>query len=599
MKRFILTLLNIAAAWSLCAGEIYVSPSGDDRNNGSCGHPLQTLHQALRQAREWRRTGDPRTEGGIRIVLGEGTYPMNRPLFVRPEDSGTAESPTVISSAEGAEVSLSGGIAIGGWKRDGALWVADAPAVQGRPMIFRQLWNGGRRCLRARQFADGFMERMIDFDPVRRTITIPAPIVDGISDPHQLEMIVHQRWAIAILRVKDIRIDGARAEVSFLEPESELEFTHPWPQPVIGGEFGNSSFVLVNAPEFVDSEGEWWQDYSTGRIYYKPFADDRIENFVLTAPLTERLVTVAGTGLRPVEHIAFENIRFEHAAWNRPTEHGHVTLQGGFPLADAYKLQQEGLPWNSALENQAWIERPDAAVSVTDAAHIRFDGCTFTHLGATGLDFAASVRDSSISNCTFDDIGGTAILVGSFAEGPHEAHIPFLQTADERLFCERIEIRDNTVRNATVEDWGAVGIGAGYVRDTEISGNEVSHVNYSGICVGWGWTAHENGMRNNRITGNYVHDFALQLYDAGGIYTLSNQPDSEISDNTIENLGEAPYATNDRGFYIYLDEATDGYTIRDNRCPEQRFGTNKPGPAVRWLHNGPAVRPKNRFSYKP
>ena len=596
MRHLLLTLINILAAWTLCAGEIYVSPTGNDRNDGSREHPLQSLHMALRQAREWRRTTDPRIEGGIRIILDGGVYTMSEPLFVRPEDSGTAESPTVIRSAEGADVRLSGGIAIGNWQNDGTVWIADAPSVQGRPMIFRQLWNGDSRCMRALQFSKGFMERMIDFDANRHTITIPAPIVDGISNPSQLEMIVHQRWAIAILRVKNIqRIDGSKAEITFYEPESTLEFTHPWPQPVIGGEFGNSSFVLANVPEFVNTSGEWWQNYATGKICYMPDSDDCIDDFKLTAPMTERLVTIAGTEARPVEYISFENIRFEYSAWNRPTQKGHVTLQGGFPLTDAYKLQQEGLPWNPALENQAWIERPDAAVCVTDAANIRFDGCIFTHIGATGLDFVSSVRDSSIANCTFDDIGGTAIMVGSFAEGSHEAHIPFLRTADDRLFCERITICNNKICNATVEDWGAVGIGAGYVRDTDIVGNEVSHVNYSGICVGWGWTAHENGMRNNRICGNYVHDFALQLYDAGGIYTLSNQPNSEISDNIIENLGEAPYATNDRGFYIYLDEATDGYTIRNNRCPESRFGTNKPGPAVIWLNNGPAATPSNKY----
>ena len=595
MRHLFLTLIGLASAGTLLAGEIHLSPAGDDRADGSRERPLLTLHQALRQAREWRRTADPRTEGGIRIVLAGGRYAMHEPLFVRPEDSGTPESPTVVCAAAGEEVVLSGGIQIGGWRREGALWVADAPTVQGRPMIFRQLWNGDRRCLRARQLADGEMERMLDFDPIGRTIAIPAALLDGIGT-RQLEMVVHQRWATAMLRVQGIRIEGERAEVSFLEPESTLEFTHPWPQPVIGGEFGNSSFVLTNALEFVDSEGEWWQDYATGTIYYMPCADDRIAGFTLTAPTTTRLVTVEGTEARPVAYVAFENIRFEHAAWNRPTERGHVTLQGGFPLTDAYKLQQEGLPWSATLENQAWIERPDAAVSVRNADYIRFDGCTFAHLGATGLDFAAGVRDSSISDCMFDDIGGTAILVGSFAEGAHEAHIPFLQTAAEGLFCERIRISGNTVRNATVEDWGAVGIGAGYVRDTEISDNEVAHVNYSGICVGWGWTPHETGMRNNRIVGNRVHDFARQLYDAGGIYTLSNQPGSEIAGNVIENLGAAPYATNDRGFYIYLDEATDGYTIRDNRCPEERFGTNKPGPAVRWLRNGPDAQPIRKAS---
>ena len=74
--------------------------------------------------------------------------------------------------------------------------------------------------------------------------------------------------------------------------------------------------------------------------------------------------------------------------------------------------------------------------------------------------------------------------------------------------------------------------------------------------MGWGWTLQESGMSGNRIEANYVHHFARRLYDAGGLYTLSNQPGSVMRNNRIEHLIDAPYATNDRAFYIYFDEAT-------------------------------------------
>ena len=109
------------------------------------------------------------------------------------------------------------------------------------------------------------------------------------------------------------------------------------------------------------------------------------------------------------------------------------------------------------------------------------------------------------------------------------------------------------------------------------------------ICVGWGWTSLESGMKNNRIEANYVHHFARRLYDAGGLYTLSNQPGSVMRNNRIEHLEEAPYATNDRAFYIYLDEATDGYTIENNWCPTERFDSNRPGNRNVWKNNGPQV----------
>ena len=118
-------------------------------------------------------------------------------------------------------------------------------------------------------------------------------------------------------------------------------------------------------------------------------------------------------------------------------------------------------------------------------------------------------------------------------------------------------------------------------------------VNYSGICVGWGWTALKSGMHDNRIEGNYVHRYAKQLYDAGGIYTLSNQPGSFIINNRIEAPTKAPYATNDRGFCIYFDEATDGFTVEHNQMPTESFGYNQPGPAMIIRNNGPQVKVKS------
>lgn len=55
MKQ-ILTLLLLSIALTSHAGEIVV-------------HEGESIHDALRQAREWRRTNDPRCKGGITITL--------------------------------------------------------------------------------------------------------------------------------------------------------------------------------------------------------------------------------------------------------------------------------------------------------------------------------------------------------------------------------------------------------------------------------------------------------------------------------------------------------------------------------------------------
>lgn len=531
-QRLLLIAMLTMSTFCSWAGNIFVSVNGDDANDGTMTHPVKTVHQALRIAREWRRlagNGDANATaniaGGIDIKVEAGRYDMNEPLLIRPEDSGSDASWTrIIGDGE-------------------VVFYGDEPARH--TIVYPK---------------DG-MERMIAFDKKTRTITIPKKAVESIlnqsyrTPDRQLEMVVHQRWAIAILRVKDIRTEGNHAIVSFMEPESRLEFEHPWPQPVIGGEKGNSSFLLR------------WTERREG---------------------IETLMTIQGHENEPVRCFTIQHISFENTCWNRPQRYGHVTLQGGFPILDAYQLPQAGLPWDKDLENQAWVERPVAAVRVNWAENIKVFDCKFQHLGATALDFGIGIRNCEIYRNLFSDIGGTAILAGSFAESPREVHRPYTDLAG---LCCGLSIISNNINTATVEDWGCVGIGCGYVKNVDISHNIVENVNYSGICVGWGWTDKDTGMAANKITNNTVKDFALQLYDAGGIYTLSNQPASEITDNIITGLGKAPYATNDRGFYIYLDAKTDGYTIDRNECDEEKFGDNHPGPNIVWGVNGPG-RPK-------
>ena len=603
-KTFIYLSFIIFLGWfpSLFAGEIYVSLQGNDKNPGTKEAPFNTLNRAIKQAREWRRLNRPEVAGGIYIRLEEGVYAQRNSLFLRPEDSGTPDSPTVICAVDGAHPVISGGVAVTGWKRGcnhpaipeklkQKIWSAEAPLIGNRRVETRQMWVNGHKVQRAAQFPDGELERMIDFNPEEQTITIPVSQSVNpkrLQNAGQLEMIVHQRWAIAILRVKSIDVKDGQAVVRFHEPESHLEFAHPWPQPVIGGEKGNSSFCLTNALELLDQPGEWFQEYPSGTIYYYPQASENMETAEVIIPTLETLVTIDGTLSRPVKHIQFNGITFAHTSWMRPSYQGHVTLQGGFPLLDAYKLQEPGLPEKAELENQAWITRPETAIRVRGAEHIDFKHCTFRHLSSTGLDYEWAVTASSVEDCQFTDIGGTALLVGAFPDGGFETHIPFIP-ADVRELCSHITIRNNFISNVTNEDWGCVGIGAGYVRNMDISHNEVCHLNYSGICVGWGWTSLESGMCNNRIEANYVHHFARRLYDAGGLYTLSNQSGSVMRNNRIEHLIEAPYATNDRAFYIYLDEATDGYTMENNWCPAERFDSNRPGKKNVWKNNGPQV----------
>ena len=83
-------------------------------------------------------------------------------------------------------------------------------------------------------------------------------------------MVVDQVWEIAVLRVaKTIHIEGNNALLTFKQPESKIEFQHPWP-PVIVKTNYQAPFFLANAIEFLDSPGEWFEDLEAGEVYYWP-----------------------------------------------------------------------------------------------------------------------------------------------------------------------------------------------------------------------------------------------------------------------------------------------------------------------------------------
>ena len=338
------------AVLSLSAAEFWVSPDGADTNPGTRELPLASPAVALRKGRELRRLKDPSATDGVRLVLRGGEYPLVEPLRIFPEDSGTATSPTVFAAAPGEQPVLSGGVVIGGWQKltnstsglpaeaTSNVWVADLPVFNGRRLEFRQLWVDGRKAVRARTPGSGAMARLADWDRAKRTAWIPANLdlpakLDGV------EMVVLQMWEIAVLRLKTTRIEGERIGVTFHDPESRVEFEHPWPQPPIGSKQGNAPFFLANALEFLDEPGEWFADQSAGRIYYWPRDNEDLSHAHVVAPALETLVQVVGTLDRPVTHVTFTGIGFAHTTWLRPSLLGHVPLQAGFYLLDAYGLK--------------------------------------------------------------------------------------------------------------------------------------------------------------------------------------------------------------------------------------------------------------------
>ena len=353
----------------------------------------------------------------------------------------------------------------------------------------------------------------------------------------------------------------------------------------------NSAFYITNAKELLDQEGEWYLDYRAGKVYYMPRPGENMAKAEVTVPALETLMKVEGTPENRVKGITFEGITFAYTTWMRPSICGHAPLQAGMYMTEAYKLRPKMIRPNGdhKLDNQGWVGRPAAAILVNRADDIHFKKCRFEHLASTGVDYHLYTKGGSIDRCTFTDIGGNGIVAGTFGGEAHEAHLPYLPK-DMDIVCTALEITNNLITDVTNEDWGCVGIAAGYVRDIKICHNEISEVSYTGISMGWGWNQQPCAMANNLVDGNLIHHYAKHMYDTAGIYTLGAQPHSFIQNNVVRDIYTPPYAHDpNHWFYLYTDEGSSCITVRNNWTPTEKYLKNANGPCNIWENNGPQV----------
>lgn len=603
MKRLLrfLPLLFLLLPATGFAADIYVSPVGNDNNPGTKEYPLATIQAAIRKARNLRRLNDESVKDGIHIILRGGTYPVLETIVIRPEDGGTRESSTFIEAALNEKPVLSGGVQIGNWKKVTApvnglqqkvqqhIWVADVPQVNGSDFNFRQLWVNDVKAVRAKSSNSDAMLRILNWNKAEAACVIPTLAFQNLDKAKGLELFIHQWWEIANLRVKKVQVMGDSTKLFFHQPESKIQNEHPWPAPWLSKETGNSAFYLTNAIQFLDEPGEWFLDAVNQKIYYWPRTNENLAIANVIAPFTETLLKLEGTAEYPIKEIQIKGISFQHTGWLRPSQQGHVPHQVGMYMTEAYRLRPSGTKEKPGLDNQAWVGRPPGAVALKHARVIKILDCHFEHLASTGLDLGNGTGGISVRGNLFKDIGGNGLLVGNFGDEGREIHLPY-ESDNKNERTGLVWINNNLITDIGSEDWGCAAITTGFAHNVSIQHNEIAYVPYTGISLGWGWTYDDSDLGGNLVKSNKIHHFGMRNYDCAGIYTQSNQSNTEVTENYIDSVVKAPYAhLPSHWFYLYADEGSTDINFTDNWTPSAKFLENTKEKSTWWYNNGPQV----------
>lgn len=491
----LLSCLLVTVSVSVTAADVSLSPSG----------PVATP-QAARDAA--RNAPKP-----VRIVVGEGVYPLTEPLTLTSEDSQVTWE-----AAPGAKPVFSGGRAIKGWtKTEGGLWKATLPD---KDMVFEQLWINGRLATRARMPNKGYFHIT---DPVGAGVfpeltkdmnfhafaiapeqydivkAIPSEQRDGVL------ITVTHAWAVSQCRIK--ALDEATQALQ-IKGRSKYPFVEFEP---------DQRYWMENFRAALDAPGEWFLDRAKGEILYLPLPDEDLTKLEVVAPVSDQFLLIKGA-----KELQFKGIAFHHARYLYPADGLHDT--------------------QAATSNGGSIE-------IENSSGVRFENCEIAHVGEYGVYFKNGCADSALIHCHLHDLGGGGVRIGETA-----------RPDDERV-NHHIVVDDCIIQQGGRLHPSACGVVLTHTRYCAVTHCDIGDLYYTGVSAGWNWGYGDTSSRETLVENNHIHHLGWgYLSDMGGYYGLGTSPGTIIRGNHVHHIVSHRYG----GWGLYNDEGSADTRMENN-----------------------------------
>lgn len=512
--------------------DLIVSPDGNDTNKGSLESPLKTLKGAKEKLKALKGI----TNEEITVWFRGGTYLFTEELTFDSSDY----SNVTYRSYPNEDVVFSGSVDFTEWTptiiNATKAFVTD---VDTDNLYFRSLFKGDERLSISKwpktgcftvtdaKDEDSFDANNITGNNSSGFFALHAAFyTDKVRDFKNLSDVnvrIMHKWCDDILPLHSTDPSTGRIEVS-----------KPAAMTIEVGD----NFVYENVREALTEPGEWYLDRAEKKLYYIPQQGETAESLTLSAPVTESFFNINGAS-----DITFSGIDFKNTDWDFVSGGWH-NIGDGFdhPLYANIKYNH--------THPQAAYETP-GTINISNSSEINFTNCKFKNISNTAIKYASGSKDSVVSSCLFDQIGGNAI----FIDGPFE--IP--------AKTSNIDVTDCHIKYYGRIYNNSIGVLITHATDCDITYNEIHDGWYTAVSVGWNWGYTDNPTNNIKVQNNLIYNIGNGwLSDMGGIYTLGIQPDTVLSGNIIHNVGCYEGSTGYGGWGIYLDEGSSYITVEKN-----------------------------------
>jgi hypothetical protein len=551
---------------------VYASPSG---SGGAC-----TAAQpcSLSGAQTMVRSMNGSMSDDIVVQLADGVYRLSAPLSFTAADSGTNGHTVTWQAAPSAHPVITGAKAVSGWTlADSAhnIWQASV----GTGANTRQLYVNGAEAPRA---AIQVPRSSFTFTQTGLTITSSSlNYLSGLSYQNQIEVESVNSFTDRYAPVQSI----SGSTITMQQPAWN---NNSWGYDTINAPFAGGTMYLENNYAFLQQAGQWYLNSATGQLYYEAPPGQNPSSLDVELPQLQSLLQISGSYGNPVSNLAFSGIQFSGSTWLGPSgPNGYADQQNGAHLDGNYQMPanwlstcKSGCQLFEAARNH-WNQMP-AAVQVSAATNIAFTGDKFSELGQVGLGvgndanahasgIGLGASNITITGNTFTDDAANGVVVGGIQADAHHPSNP-------QMTNQNITISNNLVSGVGTDYKEISAILSTYVTKATINHNQVDHLPYDGIDIGWGWGANDPGgsqdyvnrgtynyqpiystpttLKNNTVSGNLIFNTKNVMHDGGSIYNLSADPGTVVSNNYMYD--------NHNTVALYLDEGSRYVTLSGN-----------------------------------
>lgn len=520
--------------------KIYVNAaSTSSSETGAQSRPYKTIEQAKISAVKNLNAGN-----NVEILIAPETYFLNEAVVFNSADFPTSDNSLVIRANDDNLNDDKTVIISGGKKLDNASFIVHDSTkniykIPYTGTIQRQLYVGGTPAVRARSTEATLPLTVVTNSNGKATaITTTNTAVKDWNLANVAEIVFKASYVSPRKFITGVTVENGVATFGLKYNISRLEIQHP-----ITGDRGGI-FHLENALEVLDEPGEWCHDGTY--IYYMPREDEDINSVEIVLPKLESPVSFTGTAEKPIENeIVVENITFAHNTWMFPSLNGEVIEM------QANVVQN----WSDGVTLQDDVP---GIVNTKYAQNIKFDGCTFTNGGGSGIDILAGSKNITLTNCKISNISSAGMLIGSIKNGN-------LGT-DEASIVENIMVEQSEITNCAIDYRSATGVAVGYARDVKLVHNDIHNLPYTGIHVGWGWNNRSTSIIEGiEIKHNHIYDCMNEMHDGGLVYVMGptnmdagiRGERNEVAYNYLENVKSD-------GVYIYHDNGSSYWNTHHN-----------------------------------